>query len=228
MLVGADTVVHTLRGDRNAGHLADSGETIFCFTWATGRIIYGRCAFQRAGIVTLQRAVLDSGSSLLLSADSVLLRRDGEPAPLMTLIDKSVMPLYMSATTNGYPLYRQVRSDRRDAPAPCDRKNYRPVARMVWEARTGQRLQPGFLIRHLDGDRRNCHPENLRAEGRLQRKPRRNKVRKHIEIQKMRLPNNHKLIGFTPWGDEPAVQVVPLDCVAVAVNGIFVVVNHGS
>jgi len=227
MFFGADTTVHTLTGDKSAGTLANTEEMVWCFTWGQDRIMIGRVSFAHAGEQDLHRVVLDNGKSLLLSADSVLLRRDGAPKPLLTLAEKSVMPLYLSKNTVGYPTYHQLcEQHRHDSLAPSDRKVWKSVARMVWECLTGHRLEPGFLVRHIDGDRRNCHPENLKLEGKPQRKPRRNKMRRHIEAQRMTIPKNHKLVGFTPYGVEQAVRAVPVDCVAVAMNEIFVV-THG-
>jgi hypothetical protein len=227
MLIGEDTIVHTLRGDRRAGALADVNETVFCFAWQQDRITFGRVTAEQAGEHELHRVVLDNGKSLLMSADSVLLRRDGVQKPLMTLIEKSVMPLYLSQNTYGYPTYRQVCERRTEAPAPSDRKPWRSIARMVWENRTGRRIQPGFLVRHLDGNRRNCHPGNLKLDGHPQKKPRRNKMRSHIEAQRMTIPGNHKVLGFAPWGTEPCVRLVPADCASVAVGEIFMV-THGA
>lgn len=227
MFVAEDTIVHTLRGPRQVGQLAIAVETVWCFTWAQGRISIGRCSFEHVGEQELHRVVLDNGKSLLMSADSVLLRRDGQEQPVIALAGKSVMPLYLSELSNGYPSYRQLYEHRASAPAPADRKPWRSVARMVWEYRSGCRLLPGFLVRHLDGDRTNCCPDNLRLEGRPQRRPRRNTVRRHIEAQNMTLPKNHKLLGFTPWGQEPSVRAVPVDCASVAMGEIFMV-THGT
>jgi hypothetical protein len=227
MFVSEDTPVHTLQGDIPAGRLAVTNATVHCFTWSAGRIIYGRVTFEEAGEQEVQRVVLDNGKSILLSPSSTLLNRAGEEKPLLTLPGKSVMPLYLSETTHGYPTYRQVFEGRRDAPAPCDRKPWRSVARMVWEHRTGRRIQPGFLVRHVDKVRRNCDPGNLKLEGRPQQKGRRTKTRQHIEAQRMKVPNNHKLLGFEPWGRESCVKAVPIDCTAVAMGEIFVV-THGA
>lgn len=226
MFVAESTIVHTLQGDRQVGALANTNETVYGFTWKQDRITIGRVTFESAGEQELHRVVLDNGKSLMMSADSVLLRRDGESKPLLTLVEKSVMPLYLSEDSHGYPAYRQVSEYRHDAPAPSDRKPWKSVSRMVWEYCTNQRLQPGFLVRHLDGDRRNCHPQNLKVEGRPQQKPRRNKMRRHIEAQRMTIPKNHKLLGFTPWGPGPSVRIVPIDCESTALGEIFVV-NHG-
>lgn len=230
MLIGEDTNVHTLRGDRKAGALARTNETFYGFTWSQDRIVYGRVTAESAGEQELLRVVLDNGKSLLVSPGSILLRRDGEKTAMSNKSFSSglsVMPLYLSETTNNYPTFRQVTERRSDAPAPSDRKPWRSVARMVLEHKTGEPLQPGFLVRHLDGDRRNCHPENLNLEGRLQKYPRRNKMRHHIEVQQMTVPGNHKVLGYETWGTEPVVRLVPVDCTSVAVGEIFMV-THGS
>lgn len=52
-------------------------------------------------------------------------------------------------------------------------------------------------------------------------------MRRHIEAQQMKVPGNHKLVGFTPWGKEQAVRPVPIDCTSVAMGEIFMV-THGA
>jgi hypothetical protein len=223
VIVSAETVVHTPRGDRFVGNLARMGETVYGFTYTMGRIQLGRVGFERLEPEETCRVVLDNGKSLRCPLNTELVSRDGDNLRVFQANDQSVMPLYMKTTPAGYVQFRQVWDRRKEAPAPSDRKPWRSLARMIWEWRTGQRLQPGFVVRHIDGDRSNCHPDNLRMEGKPQRKPRKNKLRNHIAAQRMTLPNNHKVVGIAPWGDEPVCKVVPLDCTNVALNEVFVV-----
>lgn len=225
MLLTANTIVHTPQGDRIIGHLAASGQIVYCFTWERGKITVGRAAFEEAGIYDAQRVVLDNGKSVITSLTTMVVDRSGVDQELRQLTDKSVMPLYLSATKHGYPIYRQVNTHRKTAPAPSDRKPWRSIARMVWESRSGQRILPGFLVRHLDRNRKNCHPDNLRVEGKPQRKPRKTRVRRHISTLKS--PGNHRVVGCAAWNREFMCRVVPIDCRNVALSEIFVVA-HGT
>lgn len=227
MIVSAETVVHTPQGDRFVGNLASLEETVYAFTYTYGRIQLARVGFEHAGEEETARVVLDNGKSLRCPLNTELVSRDGDMLRVFKLEDQSVMPLYLKKTSGGYVQFRQVWHLRKEAPAPSDRKPWRSLARMIWEWRTGQRLLPGFVVRHIDGDRSNCHPDNLRAEGKPQRRPRTNKLRFHIAAQKMKVPNNHKVVGIGPWGVEPVCKVVPLDCTNVALDEVFVVA-HGS
>lgn len=227
MIVSADTVVHTPRGNKFVGVLAAKGETVFCFTYSLGKITLGRVGFEEIGEHETMRVVLDNGTTLRCVPGTKLISRKGDVVDAVHPEALSVMPLYLSRTTNGYSIYRQVRDDRRDAPAPSDRKPWRSVARMVWEWRTGQRLHPGFCVRHLDNDRANCHPDNLRVEGKPQRRPRKNKLRRLIKAQRMKSPGNHKVVGTTSWELEPVCRIVPLDCTNIGLSEVFVGA-HGS
>jgi hypothetical protein len=208
------------------------GEMVLCFTVSMGKITLGKVGFEMAEKVKTYRLVLDNGKSIRVGPNTQLVDRQGDYVTLDEIMNlppttRSVMPLYLSMSTNGYPLYRQIRDDRAQALAPSDRKPWRSVARMVWEWRTGRRLEPGFLVRHIDGNRVNCHPDNLRSEGKPQKKPRSNKLRRHIDVQRMRSPGNHKVLGIAPWDVEPVCRVVPLDCTNVGLTEVFVVA-HGS
>lgn len=205
-------------------------ETVYAFTYAAGRIQLGRVGFEHAEPEETCRVVLDNGKSLRCPLNTEVLSRDGDPVRVFNLkavfgLEQavSVMPLYLKTTPAGYVQFRQVWDRRTEAPAPSDRKPWRSLARMVWEWRTGQRLQPGFVVRHVDGDRSNCHPDNLRLEGTPQRRPRKNKLRHHIAAQRLKLPNNHKVVGIAPWEVETVCRVVPLDCTNVALDEVFVV-----
>jgi hypothetical protein len=223
--IAADTIIHTLRGDVPAGQLANTGEFLG-FTWNGKQITVGRACFNpEPRRVPTMRLLLDDGKSLRATEDALVVQRDGvEGEPWMHGL--SLMPLYLGKTTHGYPTYKQVGEGYRKAIAPCDRRRVRLVARMVYEWKTGMPIETGMIVRHKNGSRVDCYPENLHLEGKPNPK-RRTKFVRLKEAQQLKVPNNHRVAGFTAFGDDDDVlDFAEGSCENIAASGIFVVSHH--
>lgn len=227
MALAVDTTIHTLQGDRRLADLQDA--VVHTFTWTGKRISVGRIyVIPEPQTAWTRRIVLDNGKSLRVTSDQVILTRSGNEVDAR-LVSKgtSVMPLYLGRKTKGnYPIYRQLSEDRREAKAPSDRKAWRSVARMVYEWKSGNPIPPGMFVRHIDKDPENCHPDNLRLEG----KPRRRNKDRQIERLKRlghRTPNNHKVIGQEQFAEEAVLRVIPQAGDNFAACEVFVMGAYG-
>ena len=229
-MIAGDTLIHTLQGDVPAAILAAKNSMVYGFTWTGTRIGYARlCVEPFARPMMSHRVVLDSGTSIRVSNKCRFVCRDGEAALAIALEGESVMPLYLKESSNGYRLYRQLREDRKLAPAPSDRKGWRSVARMVAEQVREAPLPAGYFVRHVDLDRNNCDPLNLVLEA--TDKPTRRKKRPLDDLiagSRARLPNNHKIVGQIVYGEEEGFTVTPIDASNFAAGEVFIQATHGS
>ena len=228
-MIAGDTLVHTLSGDVPVSVLAAKEESFYGFAWFGNRIGYARMfASETSKTMMSHRVVLDSGSSIRVSNLTRVVCRDGESALMIALEGDSVMPLYLKPSSLGYSTYRQLREDRKLAPAPCDRRGWRSVARMVAEQVHGEPLPAGYFVRHVDGDRTNCSPLNLHLEA--TEKPQRKKssaTSRLIEANRARLPNNHCVVGEMVYGEEEGFDITPIDASNFAAGEVFIQA-HGS
>lgn len=210
MALAADTIIHTLQGPRRVCQLAAMGEETYCFQWNGSRITVGRI-FVRPEPKTAwtRRVVLDNGKSIRVTDDQVLLLRDGKMVDTNLLsANTSVMPLYIKhRKRDGHPMFRQLGEHRRNnALAPCDRKAWRSVARMVYEWATEDLIPTGVRVCHQDGNHENCESSNLVTEG----KPRRgNKTKLRRMAERVWAPDNHRVIGQEPFDEEEVYDVLP-------------------
>jgi len=229
-VIAGDTLIHTLQGDVPVSILAAKNATVYGFTWTGDRIGYARLCvepFQRP--MMSHRVVLDSGTSIRVSNKCRVVCRDGEAALMIALEGESVMPLYLKTSSNGYLQYRQLREDKRHAPAPSDRKGWRSVSRMVAEQVRGERLPAGYFVRHVDLDKTNCSPLNLSLEA--TDKPTRRKRRPLDDLlagARAKLPNNHKIVGQIVYGEEDGYLVTPIDASNFAAGEVFIQAHGDS
>lgn len=246
MSVAIDSSIYTLRGLAPAARIL---APVFCFAWRDGRITVGQVRGRIGPRKPMVRVLLDDGTALRVSIDQEFVRRDGSLVRAGSLAGGDrLMPLYVSFTTNGYPLFRHVSNHFKDAPCPIDRKRRRLVSRMVCEWRVGGRLQPGVKVWHLDRDRRNCDPSNLdlryaRNRGsalvpRIKAVAQANKfadaawdlIAKHRRERLRPSPDNHRVKSVDEADEEP---VLVLDstlegCFNVGVGGVFLAVKEGT
>lgn len=201
-MIWGDEILHTLKGDIPVWKAAAMAEQTWGFTWDGHRIQPIRLYIDPDPIedVSVLRVVLDNNKSVLMTPDTRVVARDGSVVLASALTPgQSVMPLYMQYAKNGYPMYRQVTDwqTRSQAPAPCDRKPWRLVSRMVAEWYRGAPIRPGAYVRHHDGDRTNCTPVNLFIDPGGKAGRRRVKV---PIMQNWGTPNNHEVVGVQSFG----------------------------
>lgn len=251
MSLAASTIVHTLQGAFTIATLAMRAEPIYGFTWDGTRITVGRVRVEAAGQKSTHRLVLDNGTSVYVSTDQQVISRETLLPVNPTTAGLSVLPLYLGKTTIGYPTYKQQDDLWRDAPAPCDRRRVRLVARMVYEWKMRSPIEMGMIVRHNDKNPQNCHPDNLRLEGKAGKGRLRGTLKDHLKAQQMiakfnpnpqqsqqRPPeppqpkkkggNNHKIEHWEPWGPEETYDLVGVECSNFAAGEIFFAVTHGS
>lgn len=172
--------------------------------------------------------IFDNHDGLVVTRDQKLLLFDGSPASTEeNLIGKSLLPLYLSKDRHGYCTYRENTGYHLNANTEADCQKVRKVARMVAEAKLSSRLVSNTYVKHIDGNKQNCHPDNLsvtQKSGIKQRKFVHPFVKAVIDAQKIIESHhkNHKVVEVLP-GEQVNVYgciVTPMN--NMAVNGVFV------
>ena len=229
MALASETIVHTLCGDRRLYDLADQETHVF--TWTGRKISVGRIyVVPDEETAWTRRIVLDSGTSFRATSDQVILTRTGNMVDARyAAAGTSVMPLYLSRKKKGgYPIYRQLSEDRKTAKAPSDRKTWRSVARMVYEWRSGDPIPPGMFVRFIDNAPKNCHPDNLRLEGKRRDRNKDRQIEQLKQLGRRKAPNNHKVVGQEQYAEEPVMRVIPQDCDNFAAGEVFLMGAYGA
>lgn len=95
---------------------------------------------------------LDDGVVVRVSASSRFVMKSGQRkvAPELNPGD-SLLPLYLEEDAHGYPTYRVP-----------GRAVKRKISRLMAEWKTGGPLGKGTYVSHIDGNRKNYHPDNLK------------------------------------------------------------------
>jgi hypothetical protein len=225
--LSGETIIHTLHGPQTVEKLAAYGEDVYCFQWTGARISVGRVFVKpESKSEWTRRIVLDNGTSLRATNDQPFVTRAGAQADASFLAEGSrLMPLYLKdRKRDKHPMLRQLGDHRKTAPAACDRKRWRCVARMVYEWASEGHIPPGVRVRHKDGDPQNCDPSNLLVEG----KPRRgNKTRRRRLAERVWAPGNHQVVGVEPFGREDVYDVLVQIGDTFAAGGVFLMGAYG-
>lgn len=240
MAISAATTIHTLRGPYTAKALSLLPQAVHCFTWDGQKITVGQVqVLPHPTPLPAQRVGLDDETVLYLQDDQqVIDRQTGLPVPITPGL--SVMPLYLSRTSGNYPTFKQIGEPSPTA-APTDRRRTRLVSRMVYEWKSGTQLEPGQIVRFIDGNRSNCEPSNLRVEthkGMATRPVRKSRGHSGLRLlcgklhaldagdfgtpaKATGIPGfNHKILAHEPWEETLLYQVVGSNYAAA---GIFVI-----
>lgn len=214
------------------------------FIWTGYRITIGVISGCRSADERQIFAVhLDDGSTLHASSDTEFVTRDGEIAVAAELQPgDSLMPLYLSEDSHGYPIYKENNPEaNKNAPCSTDRAPRRKISRLVAEWKLDHPLEPGTFVEHIDGDRKNCHPDNLR----IARKPENTRKSTNYPVAeavkeaqtfiqdvkssnaptKKDLPDNHSVELVEIMGVQPVFEVIT-PCGAVCVSGVFINANY--
>lgn len=186
---------------------------------------------------------LDDGSAVYTSSDAEFVTRDGDIVVAAEIESgTSLMPLYLSKDSHGYPIYKENNPEaNKTAPCSTDRAPRRKICRLVAEWKLGHRLEPGTFVEHIDGDRKNCGPDNLKISFKpesvrkstnypitqavkdgqdLIQEIKESKLNRHNE-----LPDNHKVDYVEIMSVEPVYEIVT-SCGAVSVSGVFINANY--
>lgn len=215
----ASATIQTIAGTLTIEQFAllceeDPGFEVPLFSWDGVRITVGlgrRC--RAVGEEQLYAVTLDDGAELVVGSSTTFMPREGsdELRPMELVPGTSLLPLYLGEDVQGYPTFKNVGVRWQMGPK-IDRGAHRKVARMVGEWKTGAPLRLGTYVEHIDKDRKNCHPDNLRIVHRPA-KARRSRNYNLIEAAreaaalvrefgvvrpKRRRPNNHAVCDVRP------------------------------
>lgn len=107
---------------------------------------------RRLGTEQIYDVELDDGSVVHVSASAEFVMKSGITRPSFDLEPgDSLLPLYLGEDQLGYPTYQIP-----------GRVTKRKLSRLVAEWKLGKELGPGTFVEHIDGNRKNYHPDNLR------------------------------------------------------------------
>jgi len=227
MAVGADTRINTVTGDRVPLSLLAANAPVHVFTWTGRKISLGLLRVQSAGRQPVTAVHLDDGSRLLVTSKQLAIARKSRILVNLDRVGLSLLPLYLGSTSNGYPTYCQQGTGRQSAPSPCDQRRWRMVSRLAYEWRTGKPIPRGVYLRHVDGNRQNSHPDNLRAYTGAKIARMNKGLRALLDAQEAlaaleaQIRHNHKIVAIEPAGEEETFDLIGDRCSNVAVAGIF-------
>ena len=232
MSLAGSTPLHTLSGTFTIDAVVARGLPVYGLTWDGKQITVGQCRLESVGVCPLMRVLLDNGRSFSATEDHLVVERETFERVSFKTVGLSVMPLYLGRTTLGYPTFRQQGDLWKSALAPSDRRRDRLVSRMVYEWKSKRPIETGLIVRHVDRDRTNSMPENLRIEGTPKKGRVRGTLKSLIQAHKVieqgfKPGRNHKIVGWEPTDEEEAFDLVSDQCSNLAVGEVFVAVNNG-
>jgi hypothetical protein len=209
------------------GALASLRSFPYAVFTATGRVTVGTLdRIVNMGKRKIISVTLDDNSVLRVTADQKLLLLDGTYAPASDCAGKSLTPLYLGEK-KGYPTFEEIGDYHLHALTSMDCERVRKVARMVGEYKRGDRLPPKTTVSHIDGNKKNCHPDNLDVSVNLDAKQRKfmhpyakaiKEANEFIKANK----RNHKVIAVEDAGEDFVYGCVSLNSKNLAVNGVFI------
>jgi len=104
------------------------------------------------GVEQLFEVTLDDKQVVYASASSQFVMKSGcRKTPPELVPGDSLLPLYLDEDAHGYPTY-----------SVPGRAVKRKISRLMAEWITGGPLGKGTYVEHIDGDRKNYHPSNLK------------------------------------------------------------------
>jgi len=205
--------------------------TDVAFVWTGLRLFMSEISeFRLIGRQQVFDVELDDGSIVRASATSRFAMKSGayRMAPELSPGD-SLLPLYFGVDFHGYPTYKVPGKD-------VKQKIYRLMA----EWKHGKSLEKGTEVKHIDGNRKNFHPDNLTItpNKRSQRKHKHKIVKAYedaqklldecaaaspmmAEIAKSKRRTNHKVRRSTPGLVEPVYTASVRSMGSVSVSGVF-------
>jgi hypothetical protein len=202
------------------------------FIWDGTRVFVSEASeFRSIGQQQLFEIVLDDGEILSVSASSALVTSSGDrKLPPELKMGDSLLPLYIESDNYGYPTYR--------IPGKAAK---RKISRLMAEWILGHELGRGTVVEHIDGNRKNYHPDNLKItvnEDRAVKSHRHSVVKaidqakklldqcavaspKMAKIVKPRRKTNHKVVSVTP-GRLGEVYIASVRSgYSISVSGVF-------
>jgi len=223
-----DTLIPTLAGPRLISDLAEESGIVLVFTWDGTRVTVGEIEIGDQLTKLCSVLSLDDDSSVIVSADSSVVLRNGTVAPVLELTpNQSLMPLYTRRDADGYLVYREPGEWHKGGKTLRDSWRTRRVGRMVAEWKMQRRCEPGDQVSFKDGDRTNCHPDNLVIEKKPRSRPeiRAKFAEPLFEADRFINDNNHKVCQVTVDKARNMFSIRGLGAANLAVGGIFISVD---
>lgn len=190
---------------------------------------------RRLGLEQLYTVELDDGAFVHASGSSEFVMKSGVTKPAYDLEQgDSLLPLYLGQDAHGYPTYQIP-----------GREVKRKLSRLAAEWKLGKNgLEKGTYVEHIDGDRKNYHPDNLRIsidalKARRSHTPQIVKVFKEVQDlfdecraaspklakivgrKRRKGKNNHKVITVVPGLLEEVFTVIAESECSLSVSGVF-------
>lgn len=230
-MISGDSKVYLLSKldePKTVADLATAGIYPLLVFTAEGRVTIGQVdRFVKFGVAKLLNVTLDDGTTLKVTPDQRFQLLDGTACKASELtIGKSLLPLYLSEEKQGYPMFAEIGGYNIHALTSMDCQRVRKVARMVGEFKHGDRLPPGTTVSHIDGNKKNCHPDNLNvivkpdAKQRKFEHPFAKSLKDANAFIKLH-PRNHKVALVSDAGSELVYGCASVSTRNLAVNGVF-------
>lgn len=232
-----DTKIETAAGPIKVKKLAylsskDKDFSELAFVWRREKFTLSEITNIRSiGLEQVFDIELDDGQTIQASASSYFVTRSGDRkrAPELS-IDESLLPLYISNDPYNYPVY--------SIPGQGAK---RKISRFMAEWKQGHKLVKGTYVNHIDGNRRNYHPNNLKITINKAKAKRtvRNKLIMAIKtaqalldecaaaspsmekIVRRKSKRNHKVVSVIPGLLKEVYTVSVLSGGALSVSGVF-------
>ena len=238
MALRGDMALQTIVGAKKISELSDRtvlnpDHTELAFVLSGGSFFVAEVGdFRSVGQEQVFAVELDDGNVLHVSPSSQLVMRTGRlKLPPELKPGDSLMPLYLDEDAHGYPTYRVP-----------GRAVKRKISRLIAEWKLGHKLGKGTYVEHIDGDRKNCHPDNLKISinEKMAKRSHKNKVVTAVEalqtlldecaaaspkmakIIGKRTKRNHKVSRITPGRLEEVYTASVRSVGSLSVSGVFV------
>ena len=158
MGISGEMKLETASGPLKVQHLVDQTVlnpefTQIVFVWTGTRLFLSEASrFRLLGKQQLFDVTLDDGAVLRVSPLARFVMKSGI-TKLSTELSSgdSLLPLYLQPDAHGYPTYQVPGKDAK-----------RQIYRLMAEWKVGHKLGRGTVVEHIDGNRKNYHPDNLR------------------------------------------------------------------
>lgn len=213
-------------------HVRNPNYSEVVFIWTGSRLFFSQVTgFRCIGEEQVFDVELDDGSVVRASPSSLFVMKNGirKSAPELRPGD-SLLPLYLDKEYHGYPTYRIP-----------GREVKQKIYRLMAEWKVGHQLEKGTEVKHLDGNRKNYHPDNLlvRPNARSKVRRRKNKLGKAFqdaqkllkecaeasplmaEIAEEPTHGNHKVVRITPGRMSEVYTASVRSVGSVSVSGVF-------
>jgi hypothetical protein len=206
--------------------------SVVVLTWTGSRLFVTEAFdFRSIGEQQIFDVELDDGSLVKVSPSSQFILKNGSTKmPPELSPGDSLLPLYLAKNANGYPTYQ--------IPGHAVKKK---ISRLMAEWVLGHALEKGTYVEHIDGNRENYHPDNLRIyfDAQKAKRSHKNIAVKTVgaadalfnecaaasplmaEIVKPKKKTNHKVVRSTPGRLDEVFTASVRTMGSLSISGVF-------